>query len=213
MSRKPPVKNSTNKGAGNVVGKLRIIGGEWRSRQLPVADLPGLRPTTDRVRETLFNWMQNDIPGARCLDLFAGSGALGFEAASRGAASVTMIELQNNAMQILKSNKQLLGANQGDDNNRANNIELIQQNALVWLAAYQGKPFDVVFLDPPYDSDFLEQAIRLIDEQACLSVNACIYLECASNQELPELPTGWALSKEKKAGHVKYFLARYDADS
>jgi len=213
MSRKPAVKSSTNKGAGNHVGKLRIIGGEWRSRQLPVVDLPGLRPTTDRVRETLFNWIQNDIPGARCLDLFAGSGALGFEAASRGAASVSMIELQNNAMQVLKSNKQLLGSNIGDTPSRAENIELIQQNALIWLAAYQGKPFDVVFLDPPFDSDYLEKTIELLGEQACLSANACIYLECANSQQLPELPAGWAISREKKAGQVKYFLARYNADS
>ena len=209
MSRKPVVKNSVSKGGG----KLRIIGGEWRRRQLPVVDSPGLRPTTDRVRETLFNWIQNDIPGAHCLDLFAGSGALGFEAASRGAASVTMIELKNNAMQVLKSNKLLLGSDNGDSPGRADNIELIHQNALYWLASYQGESFDVVFLDPPFDSDFLEKAINLLDEQACLSKNACIYLECANHQSLPKLPAGWALSREKKAGQVKYFLARYNADA
>jgi len=209
MSRKPGIKNSANRGAG----KLRIIGGEWRSRQLPVVDLPGLRPTTDRVRETLFNWIQNDIPGAHCLDLFAGSGALGFEAASRGAASVAMIELQNNAMQALKSNKQLLGSDNGDGSSRADNIELVQQNALSWLEAYQGESFDVVFLDPPFDSDYLEKAIKLMGEQACLSENACIYLECADHQSLPKLPVGWTISREKKAGQVKYFLARYNTDA
>ena len=209
MSRKPVVKNSANRGAG----KLRIVGGEWRSRQLPVVDLPGLRPTTDRVRETLFNWIQNDIPGAHCLDLFSGSGALGFEAASRGAASVTMIELQNNAMQVLKSNKQLLGSDNGGNSSRADNIELVQQNALSWLAAYQGESFDVVFLDPPFDSDYLEKMIKLMGEQACLSENACIYLECADHQSLPKLPVGWTISREKKAGQVKYFLARYNTDA
>lgn len=207
MSRKPVAKNNTNKG----IGRLRIIGGEWRSRQLPVVDLPGLRPTTDRARETLFNWLQNDIPGAHCLDLFAGSGALGFEAASRGAASVTMLELQNNAMQVLASNKQLLGADKGDAQNRAGNIELIQRDGLSWLANYQGKSFDVVFLDPPFDSDYLAKAIQLLDQQACLSENACIYLECANHQALPELPATWALSREKKAGQVSYFLARYNS--
>ena len=206
-------KSIANKAAGNSTGKLRIIGGEWRSRQLPIVDLPGLRPTTDRVRETLFNWLQNDIPGARCLDLFAGSGALGFEAASRGAASVIMIELQNNAMQVLKSNKQLLGENQAESHNRANNIKLIQQNALTWLAEYQEKPFDVVFLDPPFDSDYLGKAIELLGKQVCLSANACVYLECAINQQLPELPAGWEISREKKAGQVRYFLVRYNADS
>ncbi len=208
MSRKSVVKNNANKG----LGKLRIIGGEWRSRQLPVVDLPGLRPTTDRVRETLFNWLKNDIPGAHCLDLFAGSGALGFEAASRGAASVTMLELQNNAMQILKSNKQLLGADTGDSHNRANNIELIQQDALNWLSAYQGQSFDVVFLDPPFDSDYLAKAIQQLDEKGCLAENACVYLECANHQPLPTLPAGWLLSKEKKAGQVNYYLVRYNAE-
>lgn len=209
MNRKSAVKNNPNKGGG----KLRIIGGEWRSRQLPVVDLPGLRPTTDRVRETLFNWLQNDIPSANCLDLFAGSGALGFEAASRGAASIIMLELQNNAMQVLKSNKQLLGADKGDVLNRADNIELIQQNALNWLAAYQGKSFDVVFLDPPFDSDYLAKAVQLLDEQACLSEGAYIYLECANQQSLPDLPVDWSLVKEKKAGQVKYFLARYNVQA
>lgn len=207
MSHKPAVKTSANKG----VGKLRIIGGEWRSRQLPVVDLPGLRPTTDRVRETLFNWLKNDIAGSHCLDLFAGSGALGFEAASRGAASVTMLELQNAAMQVLKSNKQLLSSDNAGARNRADNIELVQQDALGWLANYQGKAFDVVFLDPPFDSDYLQKAIQLLGERGCLSDNAHIYLECGQHQSLPDLPEGWALSKEKKAGQVNYYLVRYNA--
>ena len=180
-------------------GKLRIIGGEWRSRQLPVLDLPGLRPTTDRVRETLFNWLQNDIPGARCLDLFAGSGALGFEAASRGAASVTLLELQPAAADQLAANMQLL---------QAQNIQLIRANALNWLAQYQGEPFDLVFLDPPFASDLLEPAINLLCQQQLLSSDACVYIECDACQPLPTLPPGWQLTKQKKAGQVGYYLVR-----
>ena len=115
---------SASKAVPAATGKLRIIAGEWRSRQLPVLDLPGLRPTTDRVRETLFNWLQNDVPGARCLDLFAGSGALGFEAASRGAASVTLLEMQPAAANQLAANMQLL---------QAQNMQLIRADALGWL--------------------------------------------------------------------------------
>ena len=210
MNRLVLKKHKLKQNSSAQLGKLRIIGGKWRSRQLPVLAAEGLRPTTDRVRETLFNWLQIDVAGSRCLDLFAGSGALGFEAASRGAASVIMVELQNNAMQVLKSNKQLLSSDNADMPNRAENIELVQQNALSWLAAYQGDLFDVVFLDPPFDSDYLEKAIKLLGEQACLSANACIYLECANHQHLPELPAGWAVSREKKAGQVRYFLARYN---
>lgn len=209
MSRNSAVKANINKGTG----KLRIIGGEWRSRQLPVVDLPGLRPTTDRVRETLFNWLQNDIAGAHCLDLFAGSGALGFEAASRGAASVTMLELQNAAMQVLRSNRQLLSSDNTGARNRADNIELLQQDALSWLASYQGKTFDVVFLDPPFASDYLHKAIQLLSERECLSDNACVYLECEQQQSLPDLPSGWELSKEKTAGQVSYYLVRFHAVS
>lgn len=180
-------------------GKLRIIGGEWRSRQLPVLDLPGLRPTTDRVRETLFNWLQNDIPGARCLDLFAGSGALGFEAASRGAGSVTLLELQSAAADQLAANMQLLQAQQ---------MQLVRANAINWLARYQGEPFDLVFLDPPFDSDLLEPVMVCLHQQQLLSADACVYIECDAGQSLPALPPGWQLTKQKKAGQVSYYLIR-----
>lgn len=180
-------------------GKLRIIAGEWRSRQLPVLDLPGLRPTTDRVRETLFNWLQNDIASARCLDLFAGSGALGFEAASRGAASVTLLELQAAAADQLAANMQLL---------QAQNMQLVRADALNWLAQYQGEPFDLVFLDPPFASDLLEPAIRCLHQQQLLSIDACVYIECDISRPLPELPPDWQLTKQKKAGQVGYYLIR-----
>jgi len=190
--------------AKSSTGKLRIIGGTWRSRVLPVIDLPGLRPTTDRVRETLFNWLQNDISGARCLDLFAGSGALGFEAASRGSASVIMLEQQSRAADVLARNMQTL---------KADNIQLIREDAMAWLssACSQGNPkqsFDIVFLDPPFDSDYMAQACELLEAQQCLSDQAFIYLEMDAKRNLPELPESWSIIREKKAGQVSYYLAR-----
>ena len=185
-------------------GKLRIIGGKWRSRILPVVDLPGLRPTTDRIRETVFNWLQADLGGALCLDCFAGSGALGFEAASRGAASVVMLELQAKAARQLNENIQTL---------KADNIQTIQQNCLSWLSAVmpgnvKQQQFDVVFLDPPFESELLFQACELLESHAWLSEQACIYIEMDSKQTLPTLPENWQETKHKKAGHVAYYLFR-----
>ena len=180
-------------------GKLRIIGGKWRSRLLPVVDLPGLRPTTDRVRETLFNWLQNDIPGARCLDLFAGSGALGFEAASRGASSVILLESQAKAARTLQANINLLNAQ---------SIKLISCDALKWLSAPATEQFDIVFIDPPFDSDYLQSACQLLEAGEYLSEQSCIYLEMDRKQPLPELPDDWHVYREKKAGQVSYYLIR-----
>ncbi len=188
--------------AKSPAGKLRIIGGEWRSRRLPVVDLAGLRPTTDRVRETLFNWLQNDVPGARCLDLFAGSGALGFEAASRGAASVVMIEKQAQAARVLMENTRTL---------QADNIQLVQQDALQWLQKPPATCFDIVFIDPPFDSDYMAQACELLEQNGFLAENACIYLEMDSHQALPEIPAGWRVMREKKAGQVGYYLIRRES--
>lgn len=181
--------------------KLKIIGGKWRSRLLPVAALAGLRPTTSRVRETLFNWLQNDIPGARCLDLFGGSGALGFEAASRGAASVTILEIQNQAAKILRENIQTLNAEQ---------VQLLQVSAISWLNSNNesAETFDVVFVDPPFDSDYLAQACESLESQGWLSEQACIYLEMNRKQDLPELPQSWSVVREKKTGQVGYYLIR-----
>ncbi len=184
----------------SAASSLRIIGGKWRSRLLPVADLPGLRPTTSRVRETLFNWLQNDVPGARCLDCFAGSGALGFEAASRGAASVLMFETQHQAARILNDNIQALQADQ---------VQLRQSDVLSGLnSAAKTETFDVVFIDPPFASDYLLKTCELLETQQWLSEHACIYLEMNRKQDLPELPENWNLVKQKKAGQVSYYLLR-----
>ena len=181
-------------------GSLRIIGGRWRSRLLPIVDLPGLRPTTDRVRETLFNWLQADLPGAKCLDLFAGSGALGFEAASRGAEQVIMLELQPEAYKKLCDNKRILAAD---------NIQCLQQDALQWVKAaemVEQQQIDIVFLDPPYASKLLQPVCVLLEQSDILAMDAKIYIEHPAQQALPELPVNWQIIRGKKAGQVGYHL-------
>lgn len=181
-------------------GELRIIGGAWRSRKLPIADVPGLRPTTDRVRETLFNWLQADIAGARCLDLFAGSGALGFEAASRGAREVVLVESDARAHHILAAN--IAGL-------KADRVHLVRANAMDWLRQPHD-PFDVVFLDPPYASDLLAPVCALLEQYHQLAPQARIYLEYPAQYELPQLPVNWQIIRGKKAGQVGYYLALRD---
>ena len=182
-------------------GELRIIGGEWRSRKLPIADVPGLRPSTDRVRETVFNWLQADIAGARCLDLFAGSGALGFEAASRGAREVLLVESHSKAQQNLAANIIMLKAQQ---------VQLVCADALSWLQLAH-PPFDVVFIDPPYASDLLAPSCDLLEQQHLLTAQAKIYLEYDAQRDLPPLPKNWQIIHGKRAGQVGYYLAQRDA--
>ena len=184
-------------------GELRIIGGQWRSRKLPIADVPGLRPSTDRVRETLFNWLQADIAGARCLDLFAGSGALGFEAASRGAREVVLVESSPVAQKILAANITSLQALQ---------VQLIAGDAMHWLQQSHS-PFDVVFIDPPYASDLLAPVCARLEQQNLLTHRAKIYLECDAQRDLPPLPMNWQIIRGKKAGQVGYYLAQRVANA
>lgn len=178
-------------------GRLRIVGGEWRGRRLPVLDQPGLRPTPDRVRETLFNWLAPLITGARCLDLFAGSGALGFEAASRGAGRVVMIEKSANLARVLRENRLLLDARQ---------VEVIQADAALWLAG-QAEPFDLVFLDPPFAEDLLGPTCAALVQGGWLARGARVYLEAAATPGFPALPEEWRLVRAKQAGQVRYGLA------
>ncbi len=179
-------------------GKLRIIGGTWRSRQLAVVEQAGLRPTTDRVRETLFNWLQPDISQARCLDVFAGSGALGFEAASRGAKQVLMLEQSAAACKQLNENISCLQAQQ---------ISCVQCDALQWIKN-AAQTFDVVFIDPPYASQLLAETCQLLEQHSILADNALIYLEQNSKEALPPMPSNWQLLKQKKAGQIGYYLAK-----
>lgn len=184
------------KNASAQAGQIRIIGGQWRGRKLPVPDSPGLRPTTDRVRETLFNWLAPVIQQARCLDGFAGSGALGFEALSRYAAHVTLLESERAIARQLEQNAALLNAN---------NARIINANSLQWLAQ-AGEPFDVVFLDPPFRRDLLNQTLTLLEQQGWLAPEAWIYVETEAENHDLEIPATWALHREKVAGQVAYRL-------
>lgn len=177
-------------------GQIRIIGGLWRGRKLPVPDSAGLRPTTDRVRETLFNWLAPDIQGTRCLDCFAGSGALGLEALSRHAAFVTLIELERPVAQQLEKNLATLGATTG---------RVINTNTLQWLAQ-QGEPHDLVFIDPPFRKGLLEQTLTLLENNGWLADGALVYVESEVENGLPPVPVSWQLHREKVAGQVAYRL-------
>lgn len=179
-------------------GKLRIIGGRWRSRQLPVIDSEGLRPTTDRVRETLFNWLQMDIAGSRCLDLFAGSGALGLEAASRGAKEVVMVEKSSAVFKILQQNVKTLAASE---------VSLVQDDALDFLERLNADThFDIVFIDPPYQSGLLEPVINRIS----LVAGSRVYLEARKGDDI-SVPENWRLLKDKTAGQIHYCLYEIEA--
>jgi len=176
-------------------GSIRIIAGKHRGRKLPVLMAEGLRPTTDRVKETVFNWLMPYIHDAKCLDCFAGSGSLGFEAASRGAREVTLLELNKDAVNQLKSNKQLLKA----DNiliNQTNTLEYLKQNI---------ESFDLVFLDPPFRKQFAEQCALLLNN-GWLAADALIYVEMEVNANNQNMPDNWSLLKEKTAGQVSYQL-------
>jgi len=176
---------------------LRIIGGQWRRRQLVFADIPGLRPTGDRIRETLFNWLQDSIPGRRCLDLFAGSGALGFEAASRGADRVVMLDSSTEVVHQLKIQASRLGANQ---------VCIEQADALRWLQTCS-QDFDIIFLDPPFGRNLLEKVVSILRHKG-LREGTRIYLETEVNCPIPELPREWECLRSGQAGQVRYLLAR-----
>ncbi|OYY74972.1 MAG: 16S rRNA (guanine(966)-N(2))-methyltransferase RsmD [Gammaproteobacteria bacterium 28-57-27] len=186
---------------------IRIIGGEHRSRQLKVLDRPGLRPTPDRVRETLFNWLAAHISGARVLDLFAGSGALGFEALSRGAAWCDFVEKDAAAARLLQENIELLRLSQ--------RAQLKRQDALAFLKSTPQQPYDVVFLDPPYASDLLAQVLPLLKQAEWLSPSALIFIDQSSHHAPPALlesgELGWEKLRQGTAGEVSYSL--YQATS
>ena len=174
-------------------GKIRIIAGKWRGRKLNVIDSPGLRPTPDRVRETLFNWIHQEIVGARCLDLFAGTGALAFEALSRGAAEVIMVESNPKIIESLKQHAETLGC----DNHT---IQL--PDAMNWLKPGI-KGFDIIFLDPPFGQGYIEQCCAIISEESLLNANGLVYIESEKNITLPE---GWIIKKQTQAGKVQSML-------
>jgi len=184
--------------ANQAENQLRIIAGCWRGRKLSFAPVAGVRPTPDRVRETLFNWLSPVIRGARCLDLYAGSGALGIEAASRGASSVVLVDSDPQVVTRLREQLALLDAS---------GVEVVQSSVEGWLSG-AAEPFDIVFLDPPFRKNMLPACIRALESGGWLAADARVYIEAESNLEL-ELPERWELTRSKRAGQVGYHLARY----
>lgn len=187
--------------ARRALGTLRIIGGEWRSRLIEFDGDAGVRPTPDRVRQTLFDWLTPLIPGASCLDLFAGSGALGFEALSRGGAHTSFIEQGRDQAAALRAAAAKLAA--GD------RAEIVQTDALSWLRS-TAQRYDVVFLDPPYGANLLAPALAALPR--VLKPMHRVYLEWPQGQA-PQLPAGYTLLKEKNAGQVSYGLAIFNAEA
>jgi 16S rRNA (guanine966-N2)-methyltransferase len=179
------------------LGQLRIIGGEWGSRKLTFTDAPGLRPTPDRVRETLFNWLAMHIAGARVLDVFAGSGALFLEALSRGASKGLALDNSAAAVTSLRQNLAMLKCTTG---------QVVQSDSLRHLETQPAEPFDVVFLDPPFHQNLLASACALLESQGWLADNAWIYTESETPPSTTGLPGTWRLHREKKAGQVYYAL-------
>jgi len=181
---------------------LRVIGGALRGRKWRVADAAGLRPTPDRVRETLFNWLAPHISGRRVLDLFAGSGALGFEALSRGAASATLVEQDRAAQAVLRDTAARFGL--GAAGIGAARIE--GGDAIAFLRSQPAAAFDLVFLDPPFQSELLAPALRILDGQQVLAPDGFCYVEMAAASPLPSWPSGWTVHRSGKAGEVGYHL-------
>lgn len=178
--------------------RVRIIAGAHRGRRLIFPDLPGLRPTGDRIRETLFNWLQPVIENARCLDLFAGSGALGIEAASRGAGDVVLLDQSSQVIRQLEEDKRLLALNQ---------VTVVQADALQWLER-NAQPFDLIFLDPPFAQQLLPKVCEMLEQGGWLKQNGLVYLEDQAGRAFDFLPDGWQMVKEQHAGQVRFGLAR-----
>lgn len=191
MNRRPPTPRAA------APGSVRIIGGHLRGSKLPVADRPGLRPTSDRVRETLFNWLQPRLPGARVLDLFAGTGALGFEAASRGAASVVLVERDPGLAASLREQAARL---------KVANLQVEAADARAWLAAAPGDGFDLVFLDPPFASGLWEPVAAALAPR--LAAGALVYVEAPASGPAPRVPADWRPHREGQTRDVRYALWR-----
>jgi len=178
--------------------RVRIIGGEWRGRKLDIANVPALRPTPDRIRETLFNWLQMQIPGSVCLDLFAGTGALGLEALSRGAKQVVFVDENPDVIQNLKNSVSIL---------KTAAATIIKKDVTSWL---NDKPdaFDIVFMDPPYRQGLVEPVCRKLEAGDWLSAKAWVFIEMETETALPALPDNWEIYRETKAGQASCYLIK-----
>ncbi len=189
-------KKPAARAPGRPAGEVRIIGGQWRRSKLPVADKPGLRPTPDRVRETLFNWLGQDLAGWRCVDAFAGTGALGYEAASRGAKEVTLVEQDATLVAQLKKIKEQL---------KAESVQVQRGDGIAALKAWPAGSADLVFLDPPFDANLFESALQAATR--AVAPGGYVYLEASAawSEELLA-PLGLTLHRHLKAGAVHAHL-------
>lgn len=195
--RPPHARSTTAKtGAG---GELRIIGGDWRSRKLRFPEAGGVRPTPARTRETLFNWLSFHLAGSRCLDLFAGSGALGLEALSRGAAAATLVDHTPALATALRDNLRLLKSDRG---------QVVCQSVDNFLASGTDSPFDIIFMDPPFRQGWLQRLFPLIAEHHWVKPGGWVYVEHESELTTPAAPANWQLHRQKTAGQVTYCLFR-----
>lgn len=199
--------------AGKPPGSVRIIAGEWRGRRIEVAPGTAIRPTPDRVRETLFNWLAPVLPGMHCLDLYAGTGVLGLEALSRGAAESWFVEQDTEAAKALEAVLDRFtgagagqGGKQGGMQGRSRG-RVLRADARSWLAGSPPRSFDLVFLDPPYQADELGNLCTLL-ARGWLAPQAWVYLETSRDRALPALPAGWQVHREREAGEVRFALAR-----
>lgn len=177
--------------------QLRIIGGRWRGRLVNFQESDGLRPTGDRIRETLFNWLQMEIEGATCVDLYAGSGALGWEALSRGAAQVTFLDTHTRTVQSLQQTQRLLAAE----------ATVLKQDALHWLRNANQGCIDIAFVDPPFAEHLLDQTLELLFP--LLHENSVVYFEADRRQPTPITPSAWEITRLKQSGNVQYGLIRH----
>ena len=200
--KRPLTSGKRHASVAGAPGEVRVISGKWRGRKLAVLDAEGLRPTTDRVKETLFNWLMHDISGAKVLDCFAGSGSLAIEALSRHAASATLIERDPVLARQLKLNLQKL---------QCSEAQVINQDCLSLLAAGSNTHYDVVFIDPPFRQNLALSCCQALEQQHWLSANALIYLETEKELHLTQLPPNWRLLKEKIAGQLAYRLYQRSA--
>jgi 16S rRNA (guanine966-N2)-methyltransferase len=195
--KRPAVAAKRPAAVSGAPGEVRVISGKWRGRKLAVLDADGLRPTTDRVKETLFNWLMHSIDSATVLDCFAGSGSLAIEALSRHASHATLIERDGALARHLQQNLQRL---------QCNNAHVQQQDCLSWLSANATQQFSVVFIDPPFRKGLAIPCCQALEQHSWLTDDAYIYLETEKELTLAEIPANWRLLKEKIAGQLAYRL-------
>lgn len=199
MSRNQHTKSNEKSRKSIKGGFIRLISGKWRGKKLPVKDIEGLRPTTDRTKETLFNWLMHDINDATCLDCFSGSGSLGFEALSRFAKKVTLLEKDKSVSKQLRENLATLNVN---------NASVIEGDSISYLNRDATEQYNIVFIDPPFNKNLVQPCCDALQSNGYLAPEALIYIEREIDLMALNIPNSWALLKEKSTGQVTYQLYR-----